>query len=74
MKIKLDRSANAAYISLIGEIGFGQITKQYHCDIKKVSGIINLDFDSEGRLLGSEVMDASHLLSSETLEGAEIIG
>ena len=73
MRVRYDRSANAAYIYLIDRLEFGQVKKQYHCDLKKVGGIINLDFDSEGRLLGIEVLDASRYLSGETLDNAEII-
>ena len=74
MKISYDRSADAAYIYLVNQIGSGEVKNQYHCDVKKVKGIINLDFDSEGRLLGIEVLDASRFMSRESLDGAEIIG
>jgi Protein of unknown function (DUF2283). len=74
MKIRYDRSVNAAYIYLVSQIEPGQVKNQYHCDIKKVRGMINLDFDSEGRLLGIEVLDADHFLSKELLDQAEIIG
>ena len=74
MKITYDRSANAVYIYLVSEIGHGQVKNQYHCDIKQVKAMINLDFDSDGRLLGVEVLDASRYLPKESLDGAEIIG
>ena len=74
MKTRYDRSVNAAYIYLKNQIGIGEVKTQYHCDVKKVRGIINLDFDSEGRLLGIEVLDANRFLPKEVLDEAEIIG
>jgi len=74
MKTRYDRSVNAAYIYLKEQIDTGEVTTQYHCDVQKVRGIINLDLDSEGRLLGIEVLDASHFLPKEVLDVAEIIG
>jgi uncharacterized protein YuzE len=74
MKIKYDRSANAAYIYLVSEIGPGDVKKEYHCDFTQVGGMINLDFDSQGRLIGIEVIQASKLLPTEAINDAEIIG
>jgi len=72
MKITYDRSADAAYIYLA--VFQGQVGKMYACDPIEVGGQINLDFDLSGRLLGIEVLDASHKLPRELLEAAEIIG
>jgi uncharacterized protein YuzE len=73
MRVRYDPSANAAYIKLIDKIDLGQVKKSYHCDLKKVGGIISLDFDSEGRLLGIEVLDAMRYLPEETLNQAEVV-
>lgn len=73
MKIRYDSSVNAAYIYLVSQIEPGQVKKQYHCDVKKVKGMINLDFDSDGKLLGIEVLDADHFLSKELLDKADVI-
>ena len=42
--------------------------------VKAVRGMIHLDFDSEGRLPGIEVLDADHFQAKELLEQAELIG
>ena len=73
MRITLDRHANAAYIYL-APIAPGGVAKCYPCDPLGVDGMINLDFDAAGRLVGIEVLDASGKLPSKLLEEAEIIG
>jgi uncharacterized protein YuzE len=72
MRVTLDRKANAAYIYL-RPIGPGGVAKSYPCDPLGVDGMINLDFDSDGRLVGIEVLDASGKLPSTVLAKAEII-
>jgi uncharacterized protein YuzE len=74
MKTKYDRSVNSAYILLEDKIYFGRVKKTYPCDINEVGGMINLNFDAEGRLVGIEVLDASTLLPKELLDQAEIVG
>jgi len=74
MKTKYDRSVNSAYIFLEDKIYFGRVKKTYPCDINEVGGMINLDFDVDGRLVGVEVLDASKLLPKELLDQAEIVG
>jgi uncharacterized protein YuzE len=39
--------------------------------VEEAPGVIVLDFDTDGCLFGVEVLDASKLLPSELLEGAE---
>ena len=70
MKITYDRSVDAAYIYLVSEITAGQVVKTYPCDPSEVGGQINLDFDSSGKLLGIEVLDASKKLSEALLKQA----
>jgi uncharacterized protein YuzE len=74
MRITLDRSINAAYISFSASPREGQVVKTYPCDPLEIGGEINLDFDSNGRLIGIEVMDAARFLPSDLLIQAEIIG
>jgi uncharacterized protein YuzE len=73
MKVTYDRLADAAYIYLRTERQPGQSARTYACDPKAVRGMINLDFDAEGHLLGIEVLPA-RLLPKELLDQAEIIG
>lgn len=44
----------AAYIYLVDQIGSGEVAKTYCCNPSEVGGMINLDFDEGGRLLGIE--------------------
>lgn len=74
MKITYDKSVEAVYIQLADEIEPGGVKKTYPCDPIEVKGMINLDFDEEGRLVGIEVLGAKNKLPKELLEKAEIIG
>lgn len=66
MRIKYDSDANAAYIYLT-EIPNGGVTETIGCD-SAVGGMINLDFDAEGRLLGIEVLQARQKLPKALLD------
>ncbi len=70
MKVSYDRSIDAVYIYLVSEVVPGQAATTYACDPSEVGGHINLDFDSEGRLIGIEVLDASTKLPAELLRTA----
>jgi uncharacterized protein YuzE len=43
----------------------------YPCDPVDVGGMINLDFDGDGRLVGVEVLAASSKLPQYLLDAAE---
>jgi uncharacterized protein YuzE len=70
-KITYDTVANAAYIYL--QPPGTPVAKMYACDPIGVSGMINIDFDAAGRLVGIEVLDARGKLAPEVLAGAEDI-
>jgi uncharacterized protein YuzE len=70
MKVTYDAAIDAAYIYFVDSIAAGAVAMTYSCDPSRVKGMINLDFDSEGRLLGMEVLDASHYLSESLLQAA----
>jgi uncharacterized protein YuzE len=70
MKIKYDKSADAAYLYLKDSIGVGEVAKTYCCDPVEVQGQINIDFDADGRLVGIEILDASTRLPPEIFESA----
>jgi len=59
MKVVYDDSADAVYIQLVDEIGAGGAANTYPCDPAEVGGLINLDFDAAGHLVGIEVLDAT---------------
>lgn len=73
IKIEYDKEADAAYVYL-KEIGPAGVSFTYPCNPAEVNGMINLDFDKDGKLIGIEVMDASKKLPKEILDKAEIIG
>ena len=68
MKITYDASVGAAYIYLTDDIEPGGVARTYCCDPQEVKGLVNLDFDSGGRLIGIEVLDASELLPEIVLQ------
>jgi uncharacterized protein YuzE len=68
MKVTYDRSTDAAYIYMNGDIEAGGVAKTYCCDPLEVNGQINLDFDHENRLVGIEVLGASKRLPLTILE------
>lgn len=74
MKITYDKRADAVYIYLVTNLGPREVKKTYPCDPIEVNGMINLDFDKEGRLVGIEILGAKSKLPKEFLEKAEIIG
>ena len=73
MKITYDKNANAAYLYIKDEIKQGESYKTYCCDPKEVDGMINLDFDEHGELLGIEVIGANKKLPQEVLKNALLI-
>jgi uncharacterized protein YuzE len=70
IKVTYSQQADAAYIKLVDSIGAGGVAKTYLCDPVEIGGMINLDFDSGGRLVGIEVLDASKLLPDSLLRNS----
>ena len=67
MRVEYDASVDAAYIYLVPKIPAGGVERTVPVDPRQIDGMINLDFDSDGRLVGIEVLDASQFLSPELL-------
>jgi len=67
IRVKHDRQADAAYIYLT-EIKPGEVVRTYPCDPQGVDGMINLDFDAAGCLVGVEVLGASRKLPASLLK------
>lgn len=61
IKIEYDPTANAAYVRL---------STQPVEESEEVSDRIVLDFDSEGRVVGVEFLDALHQLPRDVIEKA----
>lgn len=71
MRVSYDPSVDAAYIRLVDSIGTGGVDFTYGCDPSEVGGMIHLDFDADGRLVGLEVLGASGKLPIALLNQAE---
>ena len=72
MRVTFDRSGNSAYIYL-KDIERRESARQHHVDEPHTRGMIVLDFDKKGRLIGIEVLDATRALPQEVLDAAERI-
>ncbi len=71
LKVTYDEVANAAYIYFLEPCT--RVAATYACDPVAVDGMINLDFDAGGRLIGLEVLGARAKLAPELLAQAENI-
>ncbi|MFF3392322.1 DUF2283 domain-containing protein [Streptomyces sp. NPDC002669] len=69
--VTYDSTANAAYVYLTEPHTPVRSAHMYACDPVDVDGMINLDFDEEGRLLGIEVLAARSKLPEYLLRSAE---
>jgi len=70
LRVTYDPEANAAYIYLAEEPPSGwRHGKTVPLDTIEVGGMINLDLDEDGRLMGLEVLDARSVLSDQLLTG-----
>lgn len=70
MIVTFDPTSDAAYLYLVHGDARGRVATTYACDPQEVGGIINLDFDANGVLMGIEVLDASKKLPPEFLASA----
>jgi uncharacterized protein YuzE len=68
LRVTYDPEANAAYIYFVPEIKFGGVARTVPVDGGDHPWMVNLDVDSEGRLLGIEVLDARRLLPVALLD------
>ena len=68
--VRYEEASDAATIYLDGPIGPGGSAMTYPCDPIAVGGMINLDFDKDGRLIGIEVLAARSKLPTSVLEAA----
>jgi uncharacterized protein YuzE len=71
VKVTYDQKANAAYIFLTNPGERLKSARMYACDPIGVDGMINLDFDGEGRLIGIEVLAATSKIPLYLLNAAE---
>ncbi|MFJ3639730.1 DUF2283 domain-containing protein [Streptomyces sp. NPDC090108] len=71
VRVTYDRTVNAAYVYLTEPQAHVKSARTYPCDPVDVDGMINLDFDEQGRLIGIEVLAASSKLPKYLLDSAE---
>ena len=69
MRVTYDPEVYAAYIYCVDSIPRGGVKQSIHL-LEKLLGV-HVDLDSEGRILGIEVLQASYLLPAETIDQAE---
>ena len=67
LHVRYDPEADAAYIYFVSEIGAGGAARTVPVEGGDDPWLVNLDVDSEGRILGLEVLDASRRLHAELL-------
>ena len=72
MRVTYDESVDAAYLYLV-PIEPGDVKNTYGCPPDEIGGMINLDFDSDGRLIGIEVLSASRLLPDVVLKSTQAL-
>ena len=66
LRATYDAASDAAYIYL-ARIDMGGVADTVPVDPRAVRGMINLDFDDTGRLVGIEILDASAKLPPAVL-------
>ena len=71
MRITFDPDADAAYIYIKDQLGFGEVKETHLCDVQAQEGAVILAFDEEGRLVGVEILGARQLIPGEVLASAE---
>ncbi|MFC9626376.1 DUF2283 domain-containing protein [Streptomyces sp. NPDC056930] len=71
VRVTYDKTANAAYVYLTDPQVRAKSSRMYPCDPVEVGGVINLDFDEQGRLIGIEVLAANSKLPEYLLKSSE---
>ncbi|WP_405166395.1 DUF2283 domain-containing protein [Nocardia sp. NBC_01499] len=66
-RVTYDAVADAAYIYLTREILPGGVATTVSVDPIAIDGMVNLDLDAEGRIVGIEVLDARARLDPDLL-------
>lgn len=74
MKVRYDRVADAAYIQIAERDEYRQVGATVMLDPVEVGGIVGVDLDEDGRIVGLEVMDARSMLTPSVLAQARGYG
>jgi uncharacterized protein YuzE len=67
MRVEYDQDVDAAYIYFVDDIPAPAVARTISIDPQAINGMVNLDLDDRGRIVGLEVLDASKLLPPELL-------
>ncbi|MFD4749699.1 DUF2283 domain-containing protein [Streptomyces rubiginosohelvolus] len=70
-RVTYDQQVDAAYVYFTDPQAHQKVARMYPCDPIEVGGMINLDFDENGYLVGIEVLAASSKLPKYVLDVAE---
>ncbi len=68
VRLTYDANADAAYVYLTGDEVVAPVAKTVPVDPAEAGGMIDLDFDGHGRLIGIEILDASTYVAPSLLE------
>ncbi|GGS80816.1 MULTISPECIES: DUF2283 domain-containing protein [Streptomyces] len=71
VNVTYDKTADAAYVYFTDPRARPRVARTYPCDPVDVDGMINLDFDEQGRVIGVEVLAAGSKLPAYLLEAAQ---
>lgn len=65
-----DPEVDAAYVYLVPSIGKGEVAKTVSAMLELDRSFVAFDFDSEGKILGIEILGASRVLPAVVIEEA----
>ncbi|NJP94149.1 DUF2283 domain-containing protein [Nonomuraea sp. FMUSA5-5] len=71
MRIEYGEENDVAYIYLADHIGKGEAVRQVVVDDDGLRGEVIIDVDRDGKVLGVEIVGATHVLRPETLATAD---
>ena len=71
MRMTYDEVADAAYVYLAESIAPGEVAKTRPSMLEFDRAFIAFDFDSDGKVLGIEILGASRLVNEDVLRTAE---
>lgn len=72
VEIRYDPEANAAYIYVVPRGTNRSVARTKFCDVEFDGASINVDLDSENRIVGFEILGANKVLPEELLAESQI--